>query len=400
MCIQNRWSTHRLDGDVAPKKRVKLVEDFNRPDNHRAFCFLLSSKAGGCGLNIIGANRLVMFDPDWNPANDRQAFSRVWRDGQNKSCFIYRLFTTGTIDEKVYQRQICKDGLATMMMTKTDGNDAKITESLSADQVKDLFTFSETSACSTHDMMNCQRCGDLSAAVCGVEAPLSVPQTDEPVEDDLHTWSHNRGVEGVQDSILTEAAAKLKTLSSWTPGQAASSGAPFAGVSFTMACHIERSHNNVALTETANRVQDEESIPADSDSANHPQNEESNLANFTPPPRYTPDGKYRLCEHGQAKKKCRLCSLCPHNMWRSNCTQCSACPHGKRSSQCAACKAEKKKRKVAAVIAEPHRRVRGKSAPRQFFACFQVRGAPGGGQGDPGARRRGEDPEKSKFLEV
>ena len=48
------------------------------------FIFMLSSKAGGCGLNLIGANRLVMFDPDWNPANDDQAMARVWRDGQKK----------------------------------------------------------------------------------------------------------------------------------------------------------------------------------------------------------------------------------------------------------------------------------------------------------------------------
>ena len=45
---------------------------------------MLSSKAGGCGLNLIGANRLVMFDPDWNPANDDQAMARIWRDGQKK----------------------------------------------------------------------------------------------------------------------------------------------------------------------------------------------------------------------------------------------------------------------------------------------------------------------------
>ena len=45
---------------------------------------MLSSKAGGCGLNLIGANRLVMFDPDWNPASDDQAMARVWRDGQRK----------------------------------------------------------------------------------------------------------------------------------------------------------------------------------------------------------------------------------------------------------------------------------------------------------------------------
>lgn len=72
------------------KKRSKVVDQFNDP-NSESFLFMLSSKAGGCGLNLIGANRLFMFDPDWNPANDEQAMARVWRDGQKKPCFIYRL---------------------------------------------------------------------------------------------------------------------------------------------------------------------------------------------------------------------------------------------------------------------------------------------------------------------
>ena len=70
----------------------QIVEKFNDPCGGD-FIFMLSSKAGGCGLNLIGANRLVMFDPDWNPANDEQAMARVWRDGQKKNCYIYRLLT-------------------------------------------------------------------------------------------------------------------------------------------------------------------------------------------------------------------------------------------------------------------------------------------------------------------
>jgi Helicase conserved C-terminal domain len=67
---------------------------FNDPANP-AFVLLLSSKAGGVGLNLIGANRLMLFDPDWNPANDAQALARVWREGQGKKVFIYRFLTTG-----------------------------------------------------------------------------------------------------------------------------------------------------------------------------------------------------------------------------------------------------------------------------------------------------------------
>lgn len=101
------YSYVRLDGTMTIKKRAKVVEKFNDPSNPD-FIFMLSSKAGGCGLNLIGANRLVMFDPDWNPANDDQAMARVWRDGQQKQCFIYRLLCTGTIEEKIFQRQAHK----------------------------------------------------------------------------------------------------------------------------------------------------------------------------------------------------------------------------------------------------------------------------------------------------
>lgn len=72
------------------KKRQKIVDRFNDPQSAE-FVFMLSSKAGGCGLNLIGANRLVMFDPDWNPANDDQAMARVWRDGQKKKVMHWRV---------------------------------------------------------------------------------------------------------------------------------------------------------------------------------------------------------------------------------------------------------------------------------------------------------------------
>lgn len=62
MCRQNGWKVCRLDGTMAVQKRQKLVDRFNNPENPE-WIFLLSSKAGGCGINLIGANRLVLFDP-------------------------------------------------------------------------------------------------------------------------------------------------------------------------------------------------------------------------------------------------------------------------------------------------------------------------------------------------
>jgi len=88
----------------------QIVEHFNDATSSD-FVFLLSSKAGGCGLNLIGANRLVMFDPDWNPANDDQAMARVWRDGQKKPCFVYRLLSV---------RYVCYDLLSLRIIIFTE----------------------------------------------------------------------------------------------------------------------------------------------------------------------------------------------------------------------------------------------------------------------------------------
>ncbi|GLD99450.1 hypothetical protein PINS_up008169 [Pythium insidiosum] len=102
LCRERQLPFVRLDGTTTAKKRKNLVDTFNDPTTN-SFAFLLSSKAGGCGLNLIGANRLVLFDPDWNPATDKQAAARVWREGQKKMCYVYRFLATGTLEEKIFQ---------------------------------------------------------------------------------------------------------------------------------------------------------------------------------------------------------------------------------------------------------------------------------------------------------
>lgn len=156
LCREREYRYLRLDGKTPISTRQKSVDDFNDPSKDE-FVFLLSSKAGGCGLNLIGGNRLVLFDPDWNPANDKQAAARVWRDGQKKRVYIYRFLSAGTIEEKVYQRQISKEGLQNVIKQETrtlavEGN------CLSKEELRDLFTFHEKSRSEIHEKMNCIRC--------------------------------------------------------------------------------------------------------------------------------------------------------------------------------------------------------------------------------------------------
>ncbi|CDJ36193.1 DNA repair protein rad54, putative [Eimeria mitis] len=200
LCKDSGYPCVRLDGSTSIKKRHDLITKFNEPSGSAAnsFAFLLSSKAGGCGVNLVGANRLVLFDPDWNPANDKQALARVWRDGQKKTCYIYRLFSTGTIEEKIYQRQICKDGLSAMLVSEGEN---QIKDSLSTDIVKDLFQLRETRS-DTHDMLECRRCKPKEDS-----EPLGmVPQlSDGFEEDDLLTWAHHSDLKTVPDAMLLKA---------------------------------------------------------------------------------------------------------------------------------------------------------------------------------------------------
>lgn len=146
LCRKRGYQYCRLDGSMTIKKRGKMVEDFNKPDSS-LFIFMLSSKAGGCGLNLIGANRLIMFDPDWNPANDEQAMARVWRDGQKKPCYIYRFVATGTIEEKIFQRQTHKKALSNTVVDNDEGE-----RHFSMNELKELFKLEENTKSDTHDM--------------------------------------------------------------------------------------------------------------------------------------------------------------------------------------------------------------------------------------------------------
>ncbi|KAI8819837.1 P-loop containing nucleoside triphosphate hydrolase protein [Fimicolochytrium jonesii] len=153
MCRQRRWGQLRLDGSMTIQKRQKLVDRFNDPAGPE-FIFLLSSKAGGCGINLIGANRLILFDPDWNPANDAQALARVWRDGQKKTCFIYRFIATGSIEEKIFQRQAHKQSLSSCVVDAEED----VERHFSLENLRQLFLLNEDTLSDTHDTFRCKRC--------------------------------------------------------------------------------------------------------------------------------------------------------------------------------------------------------------------------------------------------
>jgi DNA excision repair protein ERCC-6 len=129
----------RMDGNTPIHVRQSMVDEFNcDPDLH---IFLLTTKVGGLGINLTGADRVIIFDPDWNPSTDLQARERAWRLGQKREVTIYRLMTAGTIEEKIYHRQIFKQFLTNKIL-----KDPKQRQTFHLSDLHDLFTLADEKA--------------------------------------------------------------------------------------------------------------------------------------------------------------------------------------------------------------------------------------------------------------
>ncbi|KAF8401921.1 hypothetical protein HHK36_012872 [Tetracentron sinense] len=130
------YTYRRMDGLTPIKQRMPLMDEFN--NSNEVFIFILTTEVGGLGTNLTGANRVIIFDPDWNPSTDMQARERAWRIGQTQDVTVYRLITRGTIEEKVYHRQIYKHFLTNKILKNPQQR-----RFFKARDTKDLFTLND-----------------------------------------------------------------------------------------------------------------------------------------------------------------------------------------------------------------------------------------------------------------
>ncbi|GFU83339.1 DNA excision repair protein ERCC-6 [Trichonephila clavipes] len=126
----------KMDGTTSISSRQPAVTKFNLDPS--IFVFLLTTRVGGLGVNLTGANRIIIYDPDWNPSTDAQARERSWRIGQSKQVTVYRLLTAGTIEEKIYHRQIFKQ-----FMTNRVLKDPKQRRFFKSNDLYELFTYQD-----------------------------------------------------------------------------------------------------------------------------------------------------------------------------------------------------------------------------------------------------------------
>ncbi|KAF2758351.1 chromatin-remodeling complex ATPase-like protein [Pseudovirgaria hyperparasitica] len=129
--IMREFKYCRIDGSTAHEDRISAIDEYNKKDSEK-FLFLLTTRAGGLGINLTSADIVVLFDSDWNPQADLQAMDRAHRIGQTKQVVVYRFVTENAIEEKVLERAaqklrldqlVIQQGRAEAKQSKAAGKD-------------------------------------------------------------------------------------------------------------------------------------------------------------------------------------------------------------------------------------------------------------------------------------
>ncbi|XP_061807656.1 DNA excision repair protein ERCC-6 [Nerophis lumbriciformis] len=167
---QNNYTYVKMDGTTAIASRQPLIARYN--EDQSIFIFLLTTKVGGLGVNLTGANRVIIYDPDWNPSTDTQARERAWRIGQKQQVTIYRLLTAGTIEEKIYHRQIFKQFLTNRVL-----KDPKQRRFFKSNDIYELFTLADPDG---------TQGTETSAIFAGTGSDVKAPQKPDRMQRSKH----------------------------------------------------------------------------------------------------------------------------------------------------------------------------------------------------------------------
>ena len=129
-CDIRKYPNERLDGKVRGNDRQKAIDRYNQsPDS---FIFMLSTRAGGVGINLTAADTVIIFDSDWNPQNDVQAMARCHRIGQKKQVVVYRLITRRSFESEMFNRASRKLGLEQAVLGSRNFNADELDETQNA----------------------------------------------------------------------------------------------------------------------------------------------------------------------------------------------------------------------------------------------------------------------------
>lgn len=181
--LKNRhFKILRIDGTITHlMEREKRINLFQQNKDYSVF--LLTTQVGGVGLTLTAATRVVIFDPSWNPATDAQAVDRAHRIGQRENVVVYRLITCGTVEEKIYRRQVFKDSL----IRQTTGDKKNPFRYFSKQELRELFAIEDFQKSATQLQLQ-----SLHAAQ---------RRSDRRLDEHI-AYLHTLGIAGVSDHDL------------------------------------------------------------------------------------------------------------------------------------------------------------------------------------------------------
>ena len=210
-----KYNFSYLDGSMKYEDRSKAVADFNADPNQ--FVFLISTKAGGVGLNITSANKVVVVDPNWNPAYDLQAQDRAYRIGQTRDVEVFRLVSSGTIEEIVYARQIYKQQQANIGYNASEerryfkGVMDESTKKGELFGLENLFSFEENNVL-LRDIMHKTNVAEAKEGIKAFDFSFDESQFNSEDDDDILS---NKSL-GITDNDDTNFAEIKKLAESFT----------------------------------------------------------------------------------------------------------------------------------------------------------------------------------------
>ncbi|XP_067295262.1 transcriptional regulator ATRX-like isoform X3 [Pseudorasbora parva] len=203
---------YRLDGNTSACARKRWAQEFNNTKNIRGRLFLISTRAGSLGINLVAANRVVVFDACWNPSYDIQSIFRVYRFGQKKTVAVYRFLAQGTMEQNIYERQVAKQSLSSRVLDQQ-----QIQRHFTHSQLNELYRFQPDLRPSKHTEMPAdellvrllQSCEQLIVSYHEHNSLLDHRQEEELSEEERRAaWDEYRAEKKAAVQISNEAASR------------------------------------------------------------------------------------------------------------------------------------------------------------------------------------------------
>ncbi|XP_021566108.1 DNA excision repair protein ERCC-6-like 2 [Carlito syrichta] len=280
-CMAAGLDYRRLDGSTKSEERLRIVKEFNSTQD--VDICLVSTMAGGLGLNFVGANVVVLFDPTWNPANDLQAIDRAYRIGQCRDVKVFRLISLGTVEEIMYLRQVYKQQLHCVVVGSE--NAKRYFEAVQGSKehrgelfgIHNLFKLRSQGSCLTRDIL--EREGQVEAGImtattwlkegpptCKLETPKE-PDCQEPTAPEQPAQSLAKEACDLCSDFSDEESAgtsAVKTAKNKAPDSCKASGSPGqltllqCGFSKLLETKCKAVEDNTGNTPSADESSDEE----------------------------------------------------------------------------------------------------------------------------------------------